>query len=58
MLKAFNSCQIVGIFVAFPHVISWLSTAQFAGSQVAMYTACILYFVSFLGAIALVHENL
>lgn len=47
MLKAFNSFQIVGAFVAWPYLIDYLSNAAFRGVSVAFYSACALYVVAF-----------
>lgn len=47
MLKAFNSFQIVAAFVAWPFLISWLSTASFQGATAAFYAACALYCIAF-----------
>jgi hypothetical protein len=43
----FNAFQIVAAFVAWPFLISWLTTAEFRGADVAFYAACALYVVAF-----------
>jgi hypothetical protein len=46
-MKLFNAFQIVAAFVAWPFLISWLTTAEFRGAGVAFYSACALYVVAF-----------
>jgi hypothetical protein len=46
-MKFFNAFQIVAAFVAWPFLISWLTTAEFRGAGVAFYAACALYVVAF-----------
>lgn len=48
-MKIFNALQVVAAFVAWPFLISWLTSAQFAGHQVAFFAACALYVVGFFG---------
>lgn len=46
-MRIFNSFQIVAMFVAWPFLISWLTTKPFEYSQVAFIAACGLYVVAF-----------
>ncbi len=46
-MALFNAFQIVAAFVAWPFLISWLTTAEFRGAAVAFYAACALYVVAF-----------
>lgn len=49
MFKAFNSFQIVGLFAAFPFLLSWLfSSADFQGVGAAKVVAVIAYLVFYI----------
>jgi len=57
-MKLFNSFQIVGAFVGFPFLISWLSDAAFKGASVAFYAACAMYVVSFFAMVGSVYHSI
>lgn len=57
-MKLFNAFQIVGAFVAWPFLISWIDTATFHGAGVAFYAACALYVVAFGAMVVSVHNTL
>ena len=54
-MRLFNSFQVVAAFVAWPFLISWLTTAGFRGADVAFYAACALYTVAFGAMVASVY---
>jgi hypothetical protein len=57
-MKVFNSFQIVGAFVGWPFLISWLSDATFRGAGIAFYSACAFYVVAFFAMVAAVYTSI
>lgn len=57
-MRLFNSFQIVGAFVAWPFLISWLTDQTFRGSGVAFYSACALYVVAFASMVGSVYTSI
>jgi hypothetical protein len=56
MLRVFNSIQIVGVFVAWPFLVEWLSKAAFTGATLAFWSAIVLYAVGFLAITTCVYD--
>jgi hypothetical protein len=56
-MRVFNAFQITAAFVAWPFLISWLTTAEFRGAQVAFFAACALYVVAFAAMVGCVYET-
>lgn len=57
-MRLFNSFQIVGLFVGWPFLVSWLAEAQFRGASVAFFSACALYVAAFFAMVFCVYESL
>lgn len=56
-MRLFNSFQIVGAFVAWPFLISWLWDSTWRGSGVALVAALVLYVVAFGAMVASVYTS-
>lgn len=44
-MKTFNAFQLVILLVIWPHLIQWLSTAEFRGNGAAFWSAIVIYVV-------------
>lgn len=55
-MRIFNSFQLVAIFIGWPFLTNWLSTATFAGAAAVFYAACALYVIWIGFAVAAVYE--
>lgn len=54
MLKLFNSFQIVGFFAAYPFLVGWLFTAEFAWHTAAAWASLAGYIAYFAFMVAAV----